>query len=338
MVSLLKKVNWLRPLTPKYAEESLSSEDENSTESLQSFTFSMNTEGASQVRMSNENLPYLVTQEDPQLISTSSISIMKSSGNLRSSISNYKAKSASRIQLFYRLKKLHLKFKTLIKVVRQSMNTFRKRRVLNKLLLNIKSQNLAAVCIQKNWKFYLEKKDNDCGLSPRRRLLSRTVTIGSKLIKIQKVIETVVLNRNFSSPSSPDNIPLVRLKGKLVHQRSLSSGISLFRSLSDSQDTNSCTFRFGQGEFSTDSCKSFSNASLLIKRPIRIRTKRIHPLNIDQLSNQLDQDIFLHKPFQNSKTDSLIPQLLINSKFFEQLEQESSKKSLECEYKELVKP
>ena len=341
MVSLLKKTHWLRPLTPKYAEESLSSEDENSTESLHSFTFSMGTESAFQARMSNDDLPYLVTQENPQLISTSFISITKSSSNLRSSISSYKTKSASRIQLFYRLKKLTHKYKTLIKVVKHLRISFQKRRVLNKFMQNIKQQHLAALCIQKSWKFYLEKKVNDAGLSPRRKLLSRTVTIGSKLIKIQKIIETVVLSRNFSSPNSPDSIPSIRLKEKPGYKRSLSSGLCLFRSLSESQDTNSCTLRsvfeekskLGMSEFSTDSCKTFSTASLLMKRSIRIRTKRTRALNIDQLSEQLDQDTFLHKPFKNSKTDTSIPKLSINSKFFQQLELEICKKSLECEYK-----
>lgn len=346
MVSLLKKPQWLQPLTPKYAEESLSSEDENSTESVYSYSITQNTESAFHSSMSNIDLSYLVTQEDPQLISTSSISITKSSGNLRLSLNNYKSKSASRIQNFYRLKKLNHKFKTLIKVLKPLLVSIKKRKVLKKFLQNVKIQDKAAACIQRFWKIYLEKKENFSGLSPRRKLLSRTVTIGSKLIKIQKIIETVVLNRNFSSPSSPDSSPLIRLKGKFGHQRSLSSGFGLCRSLSDSQDTNSCTLgsvcgdksRFGQSEVSTDSYKNFSNSSLLMKRSIRVRTKRVRPLNLEQLLMQLNQDTCSYQPLMPEKSFTSIPQLFPNCKFFLNLDPDSCKKSLECEYKELAKP
>ena len=343
MVSLLKQAQWLRPLTPKHAEESLSSEDENSTESVYSYSYSNNTDSVSHSSMSNIDLSYLVTQEDPQLISTSSISITKSSGNLRLSLNNYKSKSASRIQFFYRLKKLHHRFKTLIRVAKPLLVSIQKRKVLKKFANNVKIQVRAAVRIQRCWKIYLEKKENYSGLSPRRKLLTRTVTIGSKLIKIQKIIQTVVLNRNFSSPSSPESSPLIRLRGNSGHKRSLSSGFSLCRSLSDSQDTNSCTLGsvFGEkskSEVSTDSYKTFPNSSLLMKRAIRVRTKRVRPLNLQQLLEQLTQDSSSLLPLICQKPFTCIPELSDSCRFFQHLDLEALKKSLECEYKELAKP
>jgi hypothetical protein len=198
----------------------------------------------------------------------------------------------------------------------------------------------SAKTIQKAWKNYQQRKSRE--FSPRRKLLSRTVMIGTKIIKIQKFIDNVLLTRNTSSPVSPDLSPLILQRTPPRHFRSQSSCISLFKSLEDTQETNSATFQsfYERSRFGENS-PDFSRfgLSLLMKKTFRVRTKKFRSLTLEELSKQSDQDLtrFSQGVTENSEKSTRIPQLFQNSYFFQSDDWEHMKKRLECEYRELAK-
>lgn len=345
MVSLLKKSKWLHSeqVLPKLPEESLSEDEENSTESIVSYMYSENSESSWVEKTSV--IDFSFTNEDQSLGRTSQLSCIKSAPNLRSSLQTYKIKSATRIQQFFRLKKLYSRIKDFLAKFKKINKRESMRKGLRKFKFWVDLNHHCAKLIQNRWKLFRIRQKGGI-ISPTRKLLVRAVTIGTKLLKIKKFIDKVVVSRGPSPPTSP---PPAYILNSESFYRSQSSVISLQPSICsddpDTQETYTSTpsaaindkFRYSSIEFAPEKIKySFC---LVMKKPFQIRTKRKRILKLEDLEQQLmlDQTSFTPWKICSFAAKTEIPYLEENSEYFLQISSETKEKLL-CEYKELLNP
>ena len=345
MVSLLKKSKWLHSeqVLPKLPEESLSEGEENSTESVVSYMYSDNSESSCVEKTSV--IDFSFTNEEHSLGRTSQLSCIKSAPNLRTSLQTYKIKSATRIQKFFRLKKLNSRLKGFF----ARSKDINSRQLMRKGLRGFRSwvdlNHRCSRLIQRRWRLYRNRHKGGA-VSPTRRLLVRAVTIGTKLLRIRRFIDKVVVSRGPSPPTSPD--PVSNLSLDLFY-RSQSSVISMQPSVcSDDPDTQetytstpgatvSSKFGCSSIEFAPEQLKySFS---LLMKKPFQIRTKRKRVLKLEELEGQLMLDQRSFMPWMSCSLgagETKIPCLGESCRYFDRVSSDT-KEGLLCEYKELLK-
>lgn len=323
---------------PKCPEEMLSSDEENSNESVVPYMYSENSESNNLGNTSVVDFSF--TNEEHSLGRTSQMPCIKSAPNFRTCLQMYKIKSATRIQQFFRLTKLKKQAKDFLNKLKKIYRVLALYKGLEKLKNWVRSRNNAAVAIQRKWRLFISRQKEGVP-SPTRRLLAKAVNIGNKLLKIRKVIDKVVSSRGPSPPTSP--IPFQN-SDRIC--RSQSNVIFLKPSLSTDEpetiETINSTpnaaghdkFRYSSIEFAPGTLKV--ELSLVMKRPFQIRTKRKQLLSLGELGKQLmiDQNNFV--PWKPIKVLSNIPCLEDHSSYFSVISSETKEKLL-CEYKELLK-
>lgn len=357
MMSITKQSKWVssQAVPPKDPEETLSSGEDDSTESLNSYEYSENSEPISG-NCTLYDCSAFVTQPEPHLLNTSLLSGNSSVINVRPSLELYKFKAASKIQYFFKAKKNKHKIFTLINSLSKYQDQSMKEFGFYKFKAWIDTEEQAARIIQLCWKVYKGKILANLP-SPRRQMLARAVSIGGSILKIQALIEKVVSRR--SSPSSPCK----EIKGgrrKLSQQmRSQSFSINLIQSAcedeNETQDSKPSTpalevWNKHNRNQSTDSTwesvsESVVMGSLLMKREFKVRTKRRSRMGVDELSNALNRDLeAVGWNWQEEESclifnniASCVPVLKKDSKFCSFQNFDKLKNQLICEYKDLIK-
>lgn len=351
MMSITKQSKWggSEAVPPKAPEETLSSGEDDSTESLNSYEYSENSEPISG-NCSFYDCSAFVTQSEPLLCNTSLLSGRESVINVRQSLELYKFKAASTIQNFFKAKKAQQKILNFtINLSKLSESTAKKHKIYSIKLIKswIFTKKRAAKIIQLNWKVYKARISQNLP-SPRRQMLARAVSIGGSILKIHAMIEKVVSRR--SSPSSPTK-ETKRFHRKLSPQmKSQSFSINLVQSAfedeNETQDSKPSTpapefYNKHNRNQSIDSTWESVNestviGSLVMKRDIRIRTKRRITMNLEELNFALKSDLEVDR-WNCAVENSCIPALKRDSKFYSFKDFNYLKNELICEYKNLIK-
>lgn len=293
-MSITKQSKWVssEAIPPKAPEETLSSGEDDSTESLNSYEYSENSEPISG-NCSFYDCSAFATQYEPPLYNTSLLSNRDSVLNIRPSLDLYKHKSISLIQNFFRSKKSQQKFLKLSSHLSKLLN---KQKLYSVTLIKswIFTRKRAVKIIQLNWKVFKARISHNLP-SPRRQMLARAVSIGSSILKIHAMIEKVVSRR--SSPSSPTKETRKSSRKLNPQMKSGSFSINLIQSVCDDEnetlDSKSSTpapefYNKHNRNQSIDSTWESVNESSVNEKEIKIRTKRSVTMNLDELSFKSD--------------------------------------------------
>ena len=348
MMSITKQSKWAnsQAVLPKDPQETLSSGEDDSTESLNSFEYSENSEPISG-NCTLYDCSAFVTQPDPRMLNTSLLSGSSSVLNVRPSLELYKFKAASTIQYFFKAKKNKQKVAGLISTWSKCQDQTIKKWAFGSFKAWVSTQEQAAKVIQLSWKVYKGRISLNLP-SPRRNMLARAVSIGGSILKIQALIEKVVSRR--SSPSSPCK-EVKGARGRLSQQmRSQSFSINLIQSAcedeNETQDSKPSTpalevwSKHARNQSTDSTWESVSESvvlgSFVMKREFKVRTKRRSRMNVDELSKALERDLELGGWICQGE-ESCVPLLKKDSKFCSFQNFEITKKELICEYKDLIK-
>lgn len=232
---------------------------------------------------------------------------------------------------------LQISFNTLLEVMRE----------VKFIYLVIKN---SARKIQKYWRSKVKRAGCSKSLS-LRKLLVQTVSVGSKLRRINSMIENVSLNRTSSSPASqsaltPDKNKLSILYNKRsllqLHKRTSSLPDILKEILNDESNLSNETIPdipfMAFSSISEIIYEKQETRSLLMKKQsFKVRPRRVKKMGLDELNSALSIDELTFFASVSEELNTKIPKLTKKSKFLHEIEFKKGKEQLEEAYKDLVK-
>ena len=269
--------------------------------------------------------------------------------DFKSLINSFKGNAALNIQRWYRNNKLKARnskikekflqilFNTLLEVIREV-------KIIHLIL------KTSAKKIQKYWRGKVKRNIYSRSLS-LKKLLAQTVSVGSKLRRINSMIQNVSLNRTFSSRASqsaltPDKNKLSILYNKRstlqLHKRTSSLPDILKEILNDESNLSNETipdipFMAFSGITEIIYEKQEIRSLLMKKQSFKVRPRRVKKMRFDELNNALSIDELNFFSTVEEKLNTKIPTLTQNSLFLHEIDFQKTKEKLEDTYKYLIK-
>ena len=267
--------------------------------------------------------------------------------DLQQIILKFKTQAVLTIQRFFRTRLLHKRnkrFKSLLQsyLLPHASHFFTELKVF--LFLQQKSARL----IQKAWRSH-HNFSKSLKSSPLRKLLAHTVSVGSKLRRIQSMISTVSTNRTMASPEcqsakTPDKKKsslLFNRRSVLTFHKRTSSLPDVLKDILNDESENLSNDTIPEIPVSAfDSIPEIkaqeSRSFLMKKQSFKVRTRKFRKMNLEELARALAVDEFRFKT-REVGVKSCVPRIDGLSRFWIGLEQEKMRNRLDEEYKEILK-
>ena len=198
MVSIGSPVKWIgsKQMTPLVVKEEVTCSDDEEDEAFMS---------KQQYPKKLEISP--LTKAEPNTEETSKLLTKDMHPNFKTILENFRSNAATRIQKYWLNKKAILqgnKFQTLILPLIA-------RRLFSSILKSIsnyyQSRNIFALKIQRAWRRYSSSQVK-LGFTPPRKRLSEAVLIGSRILKIDSVLNLIKENRSHSGSPTNEDTPV----------------------------------------------------------------------------------------------------------------------------------
>lgn len=269
--------------------------------------------------------------------------------DLQQIILKFKTHAVITIQRFFRTHLLHRRnkrFKSLIRspLLSLASHFFTELKVFQFLLQK------SAKRIQKAWKSH-QLFSKSLKNSPLRKLLAHTVSVGSKLRRIQSMISTVSTNRTITSPESqsaktPDKKKsslLFNRRSTLTFHKRTSSLPDVLKDILNDESENLSNDTIPEIPVSAfDSIPEIkaqeSRSFLMRKQSFKVRTRKVRKMNLEELTRALAVDEFrLGVKGNREEGKSSIPRIDRQSRFWDCVEQGEMRIKLEQEYMRIMK-